>query len=193
CAVNKLQNETEDEDYLSRNCDPQTFTKQVSAIYTYETQGSDDLQSLTHSSDGGEFDDYPEECSCLITKYGPITIKPRKHPALTLATGRKSKYDVLPPTEAFQRERRRQKNRIAQERAARKRKNLDANLREQIVGLETQSNCLEQDIYQLNQKKVYLETLLSNHEQTCTKNKYKVLTSILSKTNHSSLSENSSA
>ncbi|CAF2844982.1 unnamed protein product [Rotaria sp. Silwood2] len=99
--------------------------------------------------------------------FGPIKVKPRKRPAPTLATGRRSKYEKLSPAEQQKRDVRRARNRAAAERVRVSRLNIEQQLLEQINGLEQQEEKLLQNVQALQHQKLHLETRLFTHEQMC--------------------------
>jgi hypothetical protein len=99
--------------------------------------------------------------------FGPIKVKPRKKPAPTLATGRRSKYEILSPEEEQKRHVRRARNRAAAERVRISRLNIEQQLLEQIGALEKQEEQLVNDVQTLQHQKLHLETRLFTHEQMC--------------------------
>lgn len=100
-------------------------------------------------------------------EFGPIKVKPRKKPAPTLATGRRSKYEILPADEEQKRNVRRARNRAAAERVRISRLNIEQRLLEQIEQLERQESALMNDVESLQHQKLHLETRLFTHEQMC--------------------------
>jgi len=102
-----------------------------------------------------------------IIAFGPIKVKPRKKPAPTLATGRRSKYEILSPEEERKRNVRRARNRAAAERVRVSRLNIEQQLLEQIDALEKQEEKLFSDVQTLQHQKLHLETRLFTHEQMC--------------------------
>lgn len=102
-----------------------------------------------------------------IIAFGPIKVKPRKKPAPTLATGRRSKYEILNPEEEHKRNVRRARNRAAAERVRISRLNVEQQLLNQISALEKQEEQLQQDVQTLQHRKLHLETRLSTHEHMC--------------------------
>ncbi|CAF0826629.1 unnamed protein product [Adineta steineri] len=100
-------------------------------------------------------------------QYGPIVVKPRKNTAPTLANGRKSKDEPLPPDEDVKRKQRRDRNKQAAAKCRRKRNDLREELEqaEQVL-LDEQKN-LERAVQTLNDQKNQLEVLL--HRHPCTK------------------------
>lgn len=99
--------------------------------------------------------------------FGPIKVKPRKKPAPTLATGRRSKYEKLAPEEEQKRDVRRARNRAAAERVRISRLNIEQQLLDQINALEQQEDKLSSDVQILQHQKLNLETRLFTHEQMC--------------------------
>ncbi len=102
--------------------------------------------------------------------FGPIKVKPRKKPAPTLATGRRSKYEILNADEEQKRNVRRARNRAAAERVRVSRLNIEQQLLDQIDALETQQEKLSNDVQKLQHQKLHLETRLYTHEQMCSNN-----------------------
>ncbi|CAF1515571.1 unnamed protein product [Adineta steineri] len=102
-----------------------------------------------------------------IIAFGPIKVKPRKKPAPTLATGRRSKYEILTPEEEQKRNVRRARNRAAAERVRVSRLNVEQQLMDQIAALEQQEQKLSNNVQTLQHKKLHLETRLFTHEQMC--------------------------
>ncbi|CAF0986522.1 unnamed protein product [Adineta ricciae] len=102
-----------------------------------------------------------------IIAFGPIKVKPRKKPAPTLATGRRSKYEVLSPEEEQKRNIRRARNRAAAERVRVSRLSVEQQLLNEISELESQEAKLSQDVQSLQHQKLHLETRLFTHERMC--------------------------
>ncbi|CAF1003128.1 unnamed protein product [Didymodactylos carnosus] len=105
-----------------------------------------------------------------IIEFGPIRVRPRKNPAPTLATGRRSKYDILSPEEEHKRQIRRARNRAAAEKVRIRRLSIEERLKKQIRDLEQQSNSLINNINVLEDQKLQLESRLITHEHICMKN-----------------------
>ena len=106
-----------------------------------------------------------------VIEFGPIKVKPRKKPAPTLATGRRSKYEILTPDEERKRNVRRARNRAAAERVRISRLNIEQQLQEQIDALEQQEQQLAANVRTLEHQKLHLETRLITHEHMCSRNK----------------------
>ena len=102
-----------------------------------------------------------------IIEFGPIKVKPRKKPALTLATGRRSKYESLTPEEEYKREVRRARNRAAAERVKISRLNVEQELQGQIDILEDEEKVLLNSLQMLQYQKLSLETRLQTHQKAC--------------------------
>lgn len=100
-------------------------------------------------------------------RYGPIVVRPRKNPAPTLASGRRSKYINLPEDEAVKREIRRRRNRQAAEKCKQKRNNIEENLESELKSLQYQQNMIENEKKQLLAEKIKLESLLMKHKENC--------------------------
>ncbi|CAF3394329.1 unnamed protein product [Rotaria socialis] len=99
--------------------------------------------------------------------FGPIKVKPRKKPAPTLATGRRSKYEILNADEEHKRNIRRARNRAAAERVRVSRLNIEQQLLDEISALEKQEEKLLQNVETLQHQKLHLETRLFTHEKMC--------------------------
>jgi hypothetical protein len=130
-----------------------TLTPSIVKIEQYSISSSDNSRA---SCDDNE-----------IIAFGPIKVKPRKKPAPTLATGRRSKYEVLNPEEEHKRNVRRARNRAAAERVRISRLNIEQQLLDQIDALEKQEEKLLNDVQTLQHQKLHLETRLFTHEQMC--------------------------
>ncbi|CAF1066225.1 unnamed protein product [Didymodactylos carnosus] len=102
-----------------------------------------------------------------IIKFGPIVVRPRRKPALTLSTGRRSKYEVLPPIEDHKRQIRRARNRAAAENVRIRRLTIEERLNKQIQDLEQESDSLISNINVLKNQKTHLQTLLTTHMYVC--------------------------
>ena len=105
-----------------------------------------------------------------VIEFGPIKVKPRKKPAPTLATGRRSKYEILTPDEERKRNVRRARNRAAAERVRISRLNIEQQLQNQIDALEQQEQQLSADVRTLEHQKLHLQTRLLTHEHMCSRN-----------------------
>lgn len=99
--------------------------------------------------------------------FGPIKVKPRKRPAPTLATGRRSKYETLSPEEEAKRDVRRRRNREAAERVRLNRLAVEQQLQEQIDILQRNNDMLETHVQNLENSKLQLQTRLETHRQYC--------------------------
>ncbi|CAF3933214.1 unnamed protein product [Rotaria sp. Silwood2] len=99
--------------------------------------------------------------------YGPIVVKPRKSVAPTLANGRKSKDEPLPPDEDVKRRQRRDRNKQAAAKCRRKRNELREQLEKVEQSLIDEQKSLEHAVQTLNDQKNQLEVLL--HRHVCTK------------------------
>lgn len=105
-----------------------------------------------------------------IIEFGPIKVKRRRKPAPTLATGRRSKYEVLTPDEAYKRDVRRARNRAAAERVRINRLNVEHQLQSQINELESQEKNLIRTVEMLQCQKLQLETRILTHDRYCRSN-----------------------
>ncbi|CAF3795924.1 unnamed protein product [Rotaria sp. Silwood1] len=99
--------------------------------------------------------------------YGPIVVKPRKSVAPTLANGRKSKDEPLPPDEDARRKQRRDRNKQAAAKCRRKRNELREQLEKVEQVLLDEQKSLEHAVQTLADQKNQLEILL--HRHVCTK------------------------
>jgi len=121
----------------------------------------------TYPSCSSEHSSITYDDSHNIIEFGPIKVKPRKKPAPTLATGRRSKYEVLSPEEEQKRDVRRARNRAAAERVRLSRLNVEQQLQGQIDVLEVQEQKLLNKVQMLQYKKLNLETRLLTREKIC--------------------------
>ncbi|CAF2512516.1 unnamed protein product [Rotaria sp. Silwood2] len=103
-------------------------------------------------------------------QYGPILVKPRKHIAPTLANGRKSKDEVLPPEEDLKRKQRRDRNKQAAAKCRKKRNELRERLEKTEQILVEQEQNLQRSVQNLTERKHQLEILL--HRHACLKNSH---------------------
>lgn len=95
-----------------------------------------------------------------IIQYGPIAVKPRKGSAPTLASGRKSKDEPLPPDEDLKRMQRRDRNKQAAAKCRRKRNELREELEKRETLLTEEQKNLERAVQILTQKKAELQSLI---------------------------------
>ena len=100
-------------------------------------------------------------------RYGPIVVRPRKNPAPTLASGRKSKYTELPADEERKREIRRSRNRQAAEKCKQKRSEIEEKLEIDLKNLLNEQNSLHNEQQQLNETKQRLELIYKQHIENC--------------------------
>lgn len=102
-----------------------------------------------------------------VIEFGPIKVKPRKRPAPTLATGRRSKYEILTPAEEQKRNIRRARNRAAAERVRVNRLGVEQSLIDQINLLENEERQLTAEIGQLENQRIRLAAQIYTHQQIC--------------------------
>lgn len=102
-----------------------------------------------------------------VVAFGPIKVKHRKKPAPTLATGRRSRYELLSPEEEEKREIRRARNRAAAERVRLNRLGIQEDLQFQIDSLEQEEQNLRSQVQTLNSQKVDLEIRIQTHQAVC--------------------------
>ncbi|CAF0769812.1 unnamed protein product [Didymodactylos carnosus] len=104
-----------------------------------------------------------------IIQYGPIAVRPRKRTAPTLANGRKSKDEFLPPDEDVRRKQRRERNKQAAAKCRRKRNDLKDILEKEERVLMEQQDGLKHSLDSLTEHKQQLESILQRHLSQCTK------------------------
>ena len=100
-------------------------------------------------------------------RYGPIVVRPRKNPAPTLASGRKSKYTELPADEERKREIRRSRNRQAAEKCKQKRSEIEEKLEVDLKNLLNEQNSIHNEQQQLTETKQRLELIYKQHIENC--------------------------
>jgi hypothetical protein len=122
--------------------------------------------------------------------YGPIVVRPRKNPAPTLASGRKSKYAQLTTDEEYRREIRRRRNRLAAEKCKLKRNEIEEKLEMDLVNLNNEYHAINRENEMLLAKKMRLEKLLNEHIQTCISGTSSSSTNNTTNTNNNSSSSN---
>jgi hypothetical protein len=103
----------------------------------------------------------------LLIRYGPITVNPRKQPSKTLFTGRRSKYEILTRDEEEKRRLRRERNRAAATKCREKRENVLGDLEIEYNNQIHHYTHLSKLVAQLEQRKQYLQSLVSNHVVNC--------------------------
>jgi hypothetical protein len=96
-------------------------------------------------------------------RYGPIVVRPRRHPAPTLASGRKSKYTTLDQDEEMKRELRRRRNRQAAEKCKLKRYEIETKLEADLTALLNERKSLDDEYNSLLREKLKLEQMFSKH------------------------------
>ena len=114
-----------------------------------------------------------------VIAFGPIKVRPRKRPAPTLATGRRSKYEILTPEEEQKRNVRRARNRAAAERVRINRLTIEQELQEQIAALEQQEKNLSANVLELENQKILLETRIFTHERMCSDSNWSQLPQVI--------------
>ncbi len=92
-----------------------------------------------------------------MVNYGPIRIRKRHTAAPTLATGRRSKDDLIEGEDIIKRERRRMKNRESARNLKKMRDNIEYELENQVKKLESEEYNLSKEINTLQIYKQYLE------------------------------------
>ena len=100
-------------------------------------------------------------------RYGPIVVRPRKNPAPTLASGRKSKYISLNPDEERKRDIRRTRNRQAAEKCKLKRNEIEDKLELTLNTLRAEQAALLKEREALQAKKLSYESAYNKHIETC--------------------------
>jgi len=96
-------------------------------------------------------------------QYGPIVVKPRRTIAPTLANGRKSKDEPLPPGENVKRQQRRDRNRQAAAKCRKRRNDLREELEKIEKTLSEEQKTLELNVQTLTEQRKQLELLLQRH------------------------------
>ncbi|CAF0997386.1 unnamed protein product [Adineta steineri] len=145
--------------------DSQNFQSKGSIIETKE-EPLDNARYLISSSENSPTSCGGDDDNDII-EFGPIKVKPRKKPAPTLATGRRSKYETLSPEEEQKRDLRRARNRAAAERVRINRLTVEQQLQGQIDALEQQEENLSSHVDMLEQHKLRLETRILTHDKIC--------------------------
>ncbi|UJR15951.1 hypothetical protein I4U23_002871 [Adineta vaga] len=128
-------------------------------------QSQNELKSPTKSRRGksNRLSKLQQQQSAEAIQYGPIVVKPRKSVAPTLANGRKSKDQPLPPEEEMKRKERRDRNKQAAAKCRRNRNNLREELEAAEQDLFNEQQNLERTVQTLNDKKNQLEMMLHRH------------------------------
>jgi hypothetical protein len=148
------------ESYSSSNkLSPFSNSNSITSVNKYEI----DFQPTTSSAANQTKSKHNEK------KYGPITVRPRKNPAPTLASGRKSKYISLTDEEERKREIRRKRNRQAAEKCKMKRNEIEVRLENSLATLQKEEKQLRCEEEQLIAEKKQLESILKNHIESCSK------------------------
>lgn len=102
-----------------------------------------------------------------MSRYGPVTVNPRKQPSKTLYTGRRSKYEVLSGDEEEKRRDRRERNRVAATKCREKRENVLHHLENEHLNEVKNNERLVKLVNDLEQRKLDLETIMNNHLNEC--------------------------
>ncbi|CAF0932844.1 unnamed protein product [Didymodactylos carnosus] len=136
-----------------------------SNVVSSSVQNSSPSSSSSHSEKRKNRD--RQTLSDGHVKYGPITVNPRKRPAKTLFTGRKSKYEILPPDEEEKRRMRRERNRVAATKCREKREDVITFLEKEHETELNKNAQLKENLRQLKKKHEELEKVLMNHSNVC--------------------------
>jgi len=112
-----------------------------------------DVQSITLS----KYKRRSRPTRTSLVNYGPIRVRKRHTAAPTLATGRRSKDDVIEGEDAVKREQRRIKNRESARNLKKMRDNIEHELARQVTKLESEEYNLSKQINTLQIYKQYLE------------------------------------
>jgi len=140
-------------------------------------QTRNDLKSRTKSTRGKfnkTMSKHNKQQTVEPIQYGPIVVKPRKNTAPTLANGRKSKDEPLPPEEDIRRRQRRDRNKQAAAKCRRKRNDLREELEKAEQILIDEQKSIERSVQTLADQKNQLEILL--HRHACTKTRLPITT-----------------
>lgn len=105
--------------------------------------------------------------SVVEKRYGPIVVRPRRNPAPTLSSGRRSKYVALPAEEEAKRETRRQRNRQAAEKCKQKRTEIENQLERDLIRLQEMKRQLDSELDTLANQKAELEMRFKRHLDYC--------------------------
>lgn len=129
------------------------------------SNSSSSLTNMNISGSGGEvaFIKSKNGKVTVEKRYGPIVVRPRRHPAPTLASGRKSKYTTLDMEEEQKREVRRRRNRQAAEKCKMKRFEIEQTLERDLTLLLNDKTRLDEQVAELYREKVKLEQMLKEH------------------------------
>lgn len=101
---------------------------------------------------------------CKISiRYGPVTVNPRKIPAKTLFTGRRSKYEQLSTEEEEKRRIRRDRNRAAATKCREKRDTILIELEQKCQEESEKYDSLIKIVKNLQEQKQHLENVLSSN------------------------------
>lgn len=96
-------------------------------------------------------------------QYGPITVRPRRNPAPTLANGRRSRNARLPAEEEAKRETRRKRNRLAAEKCKLKRAKVENELEINLKHLQDEAKSLQMEEKKFLEQKQKLLDLYNIH------------------------------
>ena len=135
----------------------------MSTNYVYQMNIENQYENSSSNASHHPHDENVES----IIEFGPIKVKQRNKPALTLSTGRRSKYETLTPEEDQKRIIRRARNRQAAERVRINRLNIEQQLQNQIHQLELKEQQLNHIIQRLHQRKLQLQSRVFTHEKMC--------------------------
>ncbi|CAF0916299.1 unnamed protein product [Rotaria sp. Silwood1] len=152
---NILENNNNNDDNISMSTDEYTQISNDSNAPSKNRRGKIN-KSLSSSKN-------KKDQSTQPIQYGPILVKPRKHIAPTLANGRKSKDEVLPPEENVKRQQRRDRNKQAAAKCRKKRNELRESLEKTEQILVEQEQNLQRSVQSLTERKHQLEILLHRH------------------------------
>ncbi len=165
-----------DQNFISSNTNVNTFSNPLGGQIQIKKENLDDTRSSFSSTSDliycqQQQSGHPVKLTGKNEKrYGPITVRPRKNPAPTLRTGRKSKYIELTPEEARKRDLRRERNRQAAEKCKQKRSEIEDKLESDLKVLLSEQTNIQNEKNKLLEKKIFLENLLKQHLENCISN-----------------------
>ncbi|CAF0979062.1 unnamed protein product [Rotaria magnacalcarata] len=122
-------------------------------------------QQITRSESCSSHSRSSSNAGSYIVDYGPVRVRHRRSVSRTIATGRRSKDELLHGVDAMKRELRRIKNRVAARELKKARDQIEVDLLEEIKKLERQQYDLEEQHKELEDRKAHLNRALYNAKQ----------------------------
>jgi hypothetical protein len=95
--------------------------------------------------------------------YGPLVVRPRKTPAPTLSSGRRSKYELLSDEEERKRQMRRDRNRMAANKCKNKRVEIESSLEKERNELKMMNDKIKREFEMLQERKRKLLQVIESH------------------------------